>query len=417
MDAPSAPLGDEPVAAPTGLDFPVVGIGASAGGLAAIKVLLEGLPAQPDMAFVVVLHLSPRHESNAAAILQASTRMPVAQVQGKVGIERNHVYVIPPTHDLAMVDGSLGLIEHDRPRGRHVVIDLFFRTLADAHREQAIGIVLSGTGADGSAGIARLKETGGIVISQAPGDAEYDGMPKSAIATGKVDIVLPVADMPNRLIEIWSNKRRMELPDAGKIGVAAREPASPESAEEALREIMKTLHQRTGHDFKNYKRATVLRRIERRLQVNALPDLVSYRRFLAGDTAEARALLDDMLIGVTQFFRDRSAFEALEREVIPRLCDMVSEDGPVRVWVPGCSSGEEAYSIAMLLSDESGAGAPDSAPIHALCHRHRRDGDRARPCRLLSGGDRLRCAAVAPACPLRGRAGRLSRAQVAARDA
>ncbi len=357
VDAPSAPLGDEPVAAPVGLDLPVVGVGAEARGLAAIKVLLEGLPAEPDMAFVIVLHLSPRHESNAAAILQASTRMPVAQVQGRVGIERNHVYVIPPTHDLAMVDGALALVENDRPRGRHVVIDLFFRTLADAHREQAIGIVLSGTGADGSAGIARLKETGGIVISQAPGDAEYDGMPKSAIATGKVDIVLPVADMPNRLIEIWSNTRRIELPDAAKIDVAGNEPASPESAEEALREIMKLLQQRTGHDFRNYKRATVLRRIERRLQVNTLPDLMSYRRFLSGDADEARALLDDMLIGVTQFFRDRPAFEALEREVIPRLFESVPDDEAVRVWVPGCSSGEEAYSLAMLLAEEAARAA------------------------------------------------------------
>ena len=143
---PTSSSDDEPAVAATGLDFPVVGVGASAGGLAAIKVLLEGLPAEPDMAFVIVLHLSPRHESNAAAILQTATRMPVAQVQGRVRIERDHVYVIPPTHDLAMIDGALALVENDRPRGRHVVIDLFFRTLADAHRERAIGIVLSGTG-------------------------------------------------------------------------------------------------------------------------------------------------------------------------------------------------------------------------------------------------------------------------------
>jgi two-component system, chemotaxis family, CheB/CheR fusion protein len=354
---PTSSSDDEPAVAATALDFPVVGVGASAGGLAAIKVLLEGLPAEPDMAFVIVLHLSPRHESNAAAILQTVTRMPVAQVQGRVRIERDHVYVIPPTHDLAMIDGALALVENDRPRGRHVVIDLFFRTLADAHRERAIGIVLSGTGSDGSAGIARLKEAGGIVISQSPGDAEYDGMPKSAIATGKVDIVLPVADIPNRLVEIWSNTRRIELPDAAKIDVAGNEPASPETAEEALREIMKLLQQRTGHDFRNYKRATVLRRIERRLQVNTLPDLMSYRRFLSGDADEARALLDDMLIGVTQFFRDRPAFEALEREVIPRLFESVPDDEAVRVWVPGCSSGEEAYSLAMLLAEEAARAA------------------------------------------------------------
>ncbi|MDQ2733880.1 MAG: PAS domain-containing protein, partial [Pseudomonadota bacterium] len=337
--------------AASGLDFPIVGIGASAGGLAAIKTLFEGLPASPDMAFVVVLHLSPKHESNAAAILQTATRMPVAQVQGPVKIARDHVYVIPPTFDLAMFDGSLSLVENERPRGRHIVIDLFFRTLAEAHKERAIGIVLSGTGADGSAGIARLKEEGGLVIAQSPSDAEYDGMPTSAIATGKVDIVVPVADMPTRLAEIWKNNRRIALPRAAEIGLAADEPDSLDGAEEALREIMKILHQRTGHDFKNYKRATVLRRIERRLQVRSLHDLPSYCRFLAGDADESRALLDDMLIGVTQFFRDRLAFEALERDLIPKLFKG-SDDEPVRVWVPGCSSGEEAYSVAMLLADE-----------------------------------------------------------------
>jgi two-component system CheB/CheR fusion protein len=356
VDAASAPAsrpeGD------SGLDFPVVGVGASAGGLAAIKTLLEGLPSQPDMAFVVVLHLSPTHESNAAAILQMSTRMPVAQVTGRMKIERDHVYVIPPTHDLSMVDGSLALVDAERPRGRHIVVDLFFRTLAEVHRERAVGIVLSGTGADGSAGIGRLKEHGGIVMAQLPADAEYDGMPSNAIATGKVDIVLPVAEMPERLVQLWTNARRIEILDAEQVSPIVRPPSAPAMAEEALRDIMKTLHQRTGHDFKNYKRATVLRRIERRLQVNGLPDLISYRRFLAGAAEEPKALLEDLLIGVTQFFRDRSAFEALEREVLPKLLESSAEDEPIRAWVAGCSTGEEAYSIAMLLTDESRRGRP-----------------------------------------------------------
>ncbi len=280
---PSSPA-DEPADGHigSGLDFAVVGIGASAGGLAAIKTLLEGLPAAPDMAFVVVLHLSPKHESNAAAILQGSTRMPVAQVTGRVAIERDHVYVIPPTHDLAMIDGALSLTDAARPRGRHIVIDLFFRTLADAHRDRGIGIVLSGTGADGSAGIARLKEQGGIVIAQSPDDAEYDGMPRSAIATGKVDIVLPAAEIADRLVSLWSNARRIEIPDGGIVVPSARPPSSPEAAEDALREIMKILHLRTGHDFKSYKRATVLRRIERRLQVKSQPDLRGLPRLPRG---------------------------------------------------------------------------------------------------------------------------------------
>ena len=178
-------------------------------------------------------------------------------------------------------------------------------------------------------------------------------MPKNAVATGKVDIVLPAADMAERLLELWANARRMELPDASKVVPGLRPPSSPQAAEEALRDVIKLLHQRTGHDFRHYKRATVLRRIERRMQVTAIADLPAYRAFLDHDLPEAKALLDDMLIGVTQFFRDRPAFEALERGVLPTLFESADVDNPVRVWVPACSSGEEAYSIAMLLADEA----------------------------------------------------------------
>ena len=337
----------------SGLDFPVVGVGASAGGLAAIKTLLESLPAEPDMAFVVVLHLSPVHESNAASILQTVTRMPVAQVTGKLQIERNHVYVIPPTQDLVMFDGALSLEPSRRTRGRHVVIDHFFRTLAEAHRERAIGIVLSGTGADGSLGIASVKAHGGVVIAQSPSEAEYDGMPSSAIATGKADIVLPVADIADRLLKIWGNARQIELPAAPDSDLAVKEPARPEAAEESLLQVLRILLKRTGHDFQHYKRATVLRRIERRLQVNSLTGLPSYLAYLKANPREADALFDDMLIGVTQFFRDRAAFETLERKVVPDLFERGDEDGAIRAWVAGCSTGEEAYSIAMLLAEEA----------------------------------------------------------------
>ena len=356
VDQPEPSSSDAGIAVPaviSGLDFPVVGVGASAGGLAAIKTLLETLPAKPDMAFVVVLHLSPDHESNAASILQTVTRMPVAQVTGRLTIERNHVYVIPPTHDLVMVDGALSLEPSQRTRGRHVVIDHFFRTLAEAHRERAIGIVLSGTGADGSVGIASLKAHGGLVIAQSPGEAEYDGMPRSAIATGNADIVLPVADIADRLLKIWGNARQIELPTAPDSDLAVKEPAKPEAAEHSLRQVMRILHQRTGHDFQHYKRATVLRRIERRLQVHSLTDLQSYHAYLKANPREADALLDDMLIGVTQFFRDRAAFEALERKVVPDLFANDDEAGAIRAWVAGCSTGEEAYSIAMLMTDEA----------------------------------------------------------------
>jgi two-component system CheB/CheR fusion protein len=342
-------------AAPSsGLDFFVVGIGASAGGLKAVKTLLEGMPTTPDMALVVVLHLSPKHESNAAAIFQPSTRMPVTQVNGHTKIERNHVYVIPPNRELTMVDGALDVTPSERTGGPQIVIDHFFRTLAHQHKTRAVGIVLSGTGSDGSVGIASLKEKGGIAIAKAPDDAEHNGMPASAIATGKVDIVLPVADIPERLIQLWNNASRIEILDAPISDANANETQTPQESEEALRDVMKLLLQRTGHNFKQYKRGTVLRRIERRMQVNRLPTLIAYRSFIASDASEPKALLSDMLIGVTQFFRDRPAFEALEREVLPEIFQQAEKElEPVRGWIAGCSTGEEAYSIAILMQEEA----------------------------------------------------------------
>ena len=353
------------VAPASGLEFPVVGIGASAGGLTTLLRIFEGLPAGPDMAFVVILHLSPKHESNAAQILQTATRMPVVQVQGDMKIERDHVYVIPPTHDLRMFDGHVGLSPPQRTRGPHVAIDLFFRTLADAHGDRSIGVVLSGTGADGSVGIARLKQQGGVVVAQSPDDAEYDGMPKSAIATGKVDFVLPAADIPQRLLDLWKNSKMMEIPTPAEATLRAQAPTSPEAAEEALRDVMAILARRTGRDFSHYKRATVLRRIERRMQVSGTPHVPAYRDYLHSNQPEAAALLDDMLIGVTNFFRDREAFEAVERTVVPALFDPAQADEQLRVWVAGCSTGEEAFSLSMLLSDEA-ARASQPRPIQVF---------------------------------------------------
>ncbi len=341
-----------PMAPSSGLSFPVVGLGASAGGLAALTRLLEAMPAAPGMAFVVVMHLSPQHESSVAEILQKSTRMDVVRLSKPTSIQRNTVYVLPPTHSVVMYDGQLSLADLEKDRGRHIVIDLFFRTLAQAHKERAIAVVLSGTGADGSVGMAEVKEQGGIVLAQTPEDAEFDGMPRSAISTGKVDIVLPVAEMAQKLIDIWNNAQQIEIPEPAEIGLQALAPTSPEAAEKSLREIMLILQARTGHDFKHYKRATVLRRIERRLQVNSLPHLPAYERYLDSHVGETALLLDDMLIGVTNFFRDRDAFEAIERTVIPDLFAEHLRDEQLRIWVPGCSSGEEAYSHLMLIHQE-----------------------------------------------------------------
>jgi len=337
------------------LQFPVVGVGASAGGLSALIKLFESLSAAPGMAFVVVLHLSPKHESNAAAILQRATKMTVAQVTDDVKIAPDHVYVIAPTHSLLMVDGTLRLGAAERIRGGHVVIDLFFRTLAQAHKERAIAIVLSGSGADGAVGIAEIKEHGGVVIAQSPQDAEYVGMPSSAISTGKVDLVLPAAEMGQKLMDIWANARTIELPKSEDIEIQALPPSSPAAAEKALARVMGLLQSSTNHNFKHYKRATVLRRIERRLQVNSLPHLPAYADYLEHHPEEVPLLLADMLIGVTSFFRDREAFEALERNVIPQLFSEDLRDEQLRVWVPGCSTGEEAYSLTMLLAQETSA--------------------------------------------------------------
>jgi len=336
----------------SGLHFPVVGVGASAGGLSALIKLFESLSTAPGMAFVVVLHLSPKHESNAAAILQRATKMAVAQVTDSVKIAPNHVYVIAPTHSLRMVDGALHLGTVERVKGGHIVIDVFFRTLAQVHKERAIAIVLSGTGADGAVGIAEIKEHGGVVIAQSPQDAEYVGMPSSAISTGKVDLVLPAADMGQKLLDLWANAQTIELPKSEDIDIPALPPSSPAAAEKALARVMGQLQSSTNHNFKHYKRATVLRRIERRLQINSLPHLPAYADYLEHHPAEVPLLLADMLIGVTSFFRDRESFEALERDVIPQLFNEELQDEQLRVWVPACSSGEEAYSLAMLLAQE-----------------------------------------------------------------
>lgn len=308
------------------------------------------------MAIVVILHLSPKHESSADNVLQRATRMPVLQVTDPVRLEPDHVYVIAPNVQLSMVDGMLSVSELKRPRGGHIAIDVFFRTLAEVHRERAVAVVLSGTGSDGAVGITRIKEQGGVTLAQSPEDAEHEGMPAAAIRTGMVDFVLPLIDIPQKLIELWDNARIIELPPAGDgedLVALPPEPEAADLAEAALQNIVRILLTNTGHDFRQYKRATVLRRIERRLQVRAVHTLPEYCELLESDPREHAALLDDMLIGVTNFFRDREAFEAVERDIIPELFKDKLPTDEVRVWVAACSSGEEAYSMAMLLADHS----------------------------------------------------------------
>ncbi|WP_151445874.1 chemotaxis protein CheB [Lacisediminimonas profundi] len=355
MDEPNSdtPYNENSVRRP----FPIVGIGASAGGLQAIIRLLERLPADSGMAFVVVLHLSPKHESIANEVLQRATRMPVLQVMQPVAIEANHVYVIPPNRYLVMSDGMLRVEPQERPRGQNIAVDIFFRTLADTHLDRAIAVVLSGTGADGAMGAARIKDQGGIVIAQSPEDAEHSGMPEAAL--NSADFVLPVNEIPDKLLEIWRNAQKINLahPTTGStdnldVRVSAA-PASLEKVEVNLGTVIALLRSSTGHDFRHYKRATVLRRIERRMQVRGTVTLAEYCQLLKKDSNEPAALLKDMLIGVTNFFRDHEAFEALQRDVIPEIFRGKEGTDQVRVWVPACSTGEEPYSIGMLLIEHA----------------------------------------------------------------
>ena len=222
--------------------FPVVGLGASAGGLQALQQFFAAMPANNGMAFVVIMHLSPNHESHAAAILQQSTAMPVFQVNETVVIAPETVYVIPPGHHLTMDDGMIRLTNSERPIGRHIAIDLFFRTLADTHTTSAACIVLSGTGSDGSVGIQRAKEAGGITLVQDPLDAQYDTMPRNAINTGVIDFVLPASKMPEQLLTVWRNASQIKLPAEAEPSVTDETKA----AEEALHEILTAVRVRTG---------------------------------------------------------------------------------------------------------------------------------------------------------------------------
>jgi len=339
---------------PSSLNFPIVGIGASAGGLDALLRLFENMPATNGMAFVIVLHLSPKHESNIAHLLQKSTRMSVRQVNEPVTIEPNNVYVIPPSQSLLMRDGQLFVEPMVRPRGRAVAIDIFFRTLADAHAERSVGLILTGTGSDGAVGIARIKEVGGVTIAQDPKEAEYDGMPHSAIETRAIDFVLPITEIPQRLIEISDNRANIKLPSASEFSIDVQDenPNNKKAAEEALVSIMDLLRSRSGHDFSHYKKATVLRRIERRMQVSRTASLQEYCKFLTEHAEETPSLLQDMLISVTNFFRDREGFETLEREYIPAIFAEAEKGAPIRVWSAGCATGEEAYSLGMLLAEQ-----------------------------------------------------------------
>jgi two-component system CheB/CheR fusion protein len=321
-----------------------VGIGASAGGLAAFEAFFSGMPADtdPGMAFVLVQHLAPDHKSILTDLVKRYTRMKVFEVADGMAVKPNCAYIIPPNRDMALLNGTLQLLEPAAPRGHRLPIDFFFRSLAQDQRERAIGIVLSGTGSDGTQGVRAIKGEGGMAMAQNPKSTEYDGMPSSAIATGLVDYVLPAAEMPAQLIAYVAHA-------FGKASLPVS-PAVPKS-EDALKKIFLLLRAQTGHDFSQYKQSTVVRRVERRMAVHQIERLEEYVRYLQQTPADVEALFRDLLIGVTSFFRDPEAFGALQEHAIPRLFAGKSTGALIRVWVPGCSTGEEAYSLAILLQE------------------------------------------------------------------
>ena len=330
----------------------VVGLGGSAGGIQALRSFFAVTPPRTGMAFVVVLHLAPEHESILSEVLQKATSMPVEQAKDGQRVEPDHVYVIPPGKHLSLSDGHLRLSELPREHGKRFTVDLFFRSLADTHGPHAVAIVLSGADGDGALGIKRIKERGGLTIAQDPDQAEHSGMPRSAVATRMVDWVLNVEQMPERLLKYQAGEERLQLPPEVGPNPALPERPPPSSDEAALRDVLVFLHTRTGRDFSYYKRATIVRRVARRMQVNSVDTLPLYLEFLRLHPGEAGALLQDLLISVTNFFRDREAFRALEAN-IPHLFKGKTEADTLRVWVPACATGDEAYSIAMLLSEHA----------------------------------------------------------------
>src|ERR1017187_8658664 len=318
----------------------VVGVGASAGGLEAFTELLSHLPDDTGMAFVLIQHLDPSHESHLTELLAKACKMPVAEVKGETRAHANHVYVIPPGCNLDTSDGVL----HTRPRpdsGRNMPIDSFLRALAADRGSKAIGVILSGTASDGTLGLQAIEAAGGITFAQEMRTAKFDGMPGSAIAAGVVDFVLPPAGIARQLVTI---ARNFQVP----IELwRATEP----SEETELNKIFRILRRSTGVDFTYYKHSTLARRVKRRMDLRGFAKLEDYSRDLERNREEASTLCESCFITVTAFFREAAVFEALKKRVFPALVENRGPQDPIRIWVPGCATGEEAYSIAICLME------------------------------------------------------------------
>lgn len=345
--APEAPSPQPSVSSdpePPESSFPIVGIGASAGGLEAVTQLLEHLPATTGMAFVLIQHLDPTHASELSEILSRKSTMPVREVNGEITVEPDHVYVIPANGNLKIEKGALITVPRLTEGGaRTLPIDEFFESLAKDRGNQAFGVVLSGTASDGTLGLQAIKGEGGITFAQEPGTAKFDGMPRSAIAAGAVDFVLSPEAIAKQLAALAHHSYLYHSADESAEETAARGGD--------LSVILNVLRSATGIDFTYYKHNTILRRIERRMALHDMDSLKEYGRVLRQDPAEAKSLAQDFLINVTAFFREPENYKVLHDTVFPALTEGRSPDDPIRIWIPGCSTGEEAYSLAISLTE------------------------------------------------------------------
>ncbi len=344
------------------MGFPIVGIGASAGGLEALTELLKQMPVQTGMAFIIVQHLHPKHESLAPEILSRVTQMPVREVKEGTRVEPNHVYLIPPNYRMEISKGVLHLLPRIESSSPGLLIDVFFQSLALDQKNKAIGVVLSGVASDGTLGLRAIKSEGGLTCVQEPLSAKYDGMPKSAIASGNIDLILPPGALAQELARIASHPYIIGSEVEAQAFASKIHDGKTSHQNESLRKIFVLLRNKTRVDFENYKHTTINRRIERRIAVNKMENLAAYVKYLQGNPDEVKALFEDILINVTNFFRDPEAFKTLKENVFRSIVKNRNQETPIRVWVPGCATGEEVYSIAISLLEVL-VGAASRIPI------------------------------------------------------
>jgi chemotaxis protein methyltransferase CheR/two-component system CheB/CheR fusion protein len=336
--SPSAPKSARQSA---GRTLPIVGLGASAGGLEALERFFANVPTPSEIAFVVVQHLGPTYKGMLGELLQRVTPMTVVQAGNRMKVKPNYVYVIPPNKDLSILHGVLYLLDTVAPRGLHLPIDFFFRVLAEDQGEYAIGVILSGMGSDGTLGLRTVKEQNGLTLVQDPASAKFDSMPRSAIDAGFADIVAPVEELPRKIID-YLQRFRPDMP---------MKPSRETRTNGVLEQIVVLLRERTGNDFSLYKRNTLARRAERRMGIHQIGTLAAYVLYLRENPQELDLLFKELLIGVTSFFRDPAVWDYMKLEVLPRLLASYPKGGILRAWVAACSTGEEAYSLAMLFKE------------------------------------------------------------------